>query len=200
MRATAASPKMATMETKGAPEAGEPRLILITGIMAAGKSTIAQLVAERMPRSVHLRGDMFRKMIVRGRADMGFDLSDEALGQLRLRYRAAATVAGLYLDEGFSVVYQDIIIGRGLNEVLRLYSGRRVHVAVLCPSAEAVAARETARPKKGYAGPDAIASFDHVLRTETPRVGLWVDSSALTEEETADFIISNLSRAIATPG
>jgi dephospho-CoA kinase len=38
-----------------------PRLILVTGIMAAGKSTVAQLLAERLaPQSVHLRGDVFR--------------------------------------------------------------------------------------------------------------------------------------------
>ncbi len=191
---------MAAMETKGAPEAGAPKLILITGIMAAGKSTVAQLVAERIPRSVHLRGDVFRRMIVRGRAEMGFELSDEAVAQLRLRYRAAATVAGLYLDAGFSVVYQDIIIGSGLSEVLALYEGRRPHVVVLCPSAESIASREGARNKKGYGSPDAIASFDRVLRTETPHVGLWVDSSGLTEAETVDFIFNNLPRALVTLG
>lgn len=42
-------------------------MILITGIMASGKSTVAQLLAERLDRSVHLRGDMFRKMIVNDR-------------------------------------------------------------------------------------------------------------------------------------
>lgn len=47
----------------------EPAIILITGIQAAGKSTVAQLLAERLPRSVHVRGDLFRRMIVSGRAD-----------------------------------------------------------------------------------------------------------------------------------
>ena len=45
-----------------------PQLILITGIMAAGKSTVAQHLAERLPNSVHLRGDVFRRMMVNGRA------------------------------------------------------------------------------------------------------------------------------------
>ena len=47
-----------------------PWLILLTGIMAAGKSTVAQHLAERLPHSVHLRGDVFRRMIVNGRADV----------------------------------------------------------------------------------------------------------------------------------
>ena len=40
-----------------------PSIILITGIMAAGKSTIAQALAEALPKSVHLRGDVFRRII-----------------------------------------------------------------------------------------------------------------------------------------
>ena len=36
-------------------------VVLITGIQAAGKSTVAQELAERLPRSVHVRGDVFRR-------------------------------------------------------------------------------------------------------------------------------------------
>lgn len=42
-------------------------VVLVTGVMASGKSTVAQLLAERLPGSVHLRGDGFRQMIVSGR-------------------------------------------------------------------------------------------------------------------------------------
>lgn len=40
-----------------------PTIVLITEIMAAGKSTVAELLARRLPRSVHLRGDLFRRMV-----------------------------------------------------------------------------------------------------------------------------------------
>ncbi|WP_206045799.1 AAA family ATPase [Nocardia mangyaensis] len=60
-------------------------IILITGIQAAGKSTIAQLLAERLPRSVHVRGDLFRRMVINGRDDMTPDPSEEAVRQLRHR-------------------------------------------------------------------------------------------------------------------
>src|ERR1035441_3290440 len=66
-----------------APLAGLPQaVVLVTGIQAAGKSTVAQLLAARLPRSVHLRGDIFRKMIVSGRADMTPDSADQARGQV----------------------------------------------------------------------------------------------------------------------
>jgi dephospho-CoA kinase len=72
-------------------------VIVVTGIQAAGKSTVAQALAERLERSVHLRGDLFRRMIVNGRADMGAaEPPAEALRQLRLRYRPAAAAADRY--------------------------------------------------------------------------------------------------------
>lgn len=46
----------------------ESQVILITGNMAAGKSSVAQALAERLPQSIHPRGDVFRRMIVNGRA------------------------------------------------------------------------------------------------------------------------------------
>ena len=82
-------------------------VILITGIQAAGKWSVAQAVAERLDRSVHLRGDVFRRMIVNGRARMGpADPPDEAVRQLRLRYRLAAQAADGYAEAGFTVVLQ----------------------------------------------------------------------------------------------
>jgi predicted kinase len=172
-----------------------PPLFLITGVMAAGKSTVAQALAERLPRSVHLRGDLFRRMIVRGQAAMGFALSPEAQAQWQLRYRLAALVAGEYLAAGFAVVAQDIIIGQELRDVLAFYAHLPLHLVVLCPSVATVAAREAARPKTGYGDPAWIAQFDQVLREETPRLGLWIDSSTLTVEETVEQILANQEQA-----
>lgn len=55
----------------------EQAVVLVTGIQAAGKSTVAQLLAERFERSVHVRGDLFRRMVVGGRVDMTPAASDE---------------------------------------------------------------------------------------------------------------------------
>ena len=68
-------------------------VIVITGIMAAGKSTVAQILAERLPRSAHVRGDIFRRMIVSGRAQPTPAGSAEEEAQLTLRYRLSAQAA-----------------------------------------------------------------------------------------------------------
>ncbi|WP_018349465.1 zeta toxin family protein [Longispora albida] len=71
-----------------------PSIILITGIQAAGKSTVAQLVAERLEKSVHVRGDLFRRMVIGGRAEpTPGSMPAEAVRQLRLTPRI-----GLWLD------------------------------------------------------------------------------------------------------
>jgi predicted kinase len=126
------------MNSNQQPTNHPPQIILITGNMAAGKSSVAQALAERLPKSVHLRGDIFRRMIVNGQAEMTLSLSAEAYQQLQLRYHLAATAARQYLQAGFTVVYQDIIIGSTLAEVIATFHDVPLSVIVLCPKAEAV--------------------------------------------------------------
>ena len=68
--------------------------------MASGKSTVAQRLAEKFPKSVHLRGDTFRRMIVNGREEMTLQPSSVAVEQLMLRYKIAAVTAEQYLAAG----------------------------------------------------------------------------------------------------
>ncbi|MEV7239624.1 AAA family ATPase, partial [Streptomyces sp. NPDC051020] len=56
-----------------------PAVVLITGVMASGKSTVAQALAERLSRAVHVRGDVFRRMVVSGRAEMVPGAYEEAV-------------------------------------------------------------------------------------------------------------------------
>jgi chloramphenicol 3-O-phosphotransferase len=176
----------------------EQAIILITGIQAAGKSTVAQLLAERLPRSVHVRGDLFRRMVVNGRADMTPDPSAEALRQLRLRYRLTATVCDDYFREGFTVVAQDVILGEYLTEMVRMVRARPLLVVVLAPKAEAVAAREAARAKNSY-DDWTISLLDRGLREDTPRIGLWLDTSHQTPSDTVDEIMDRAWAQARTP-
>jgi predicted kinase len=173
-------------------------VILITGIQAAGKSSVAQAVAERLDRSVHLRGDVFRRMIVNGRASMGpADPPDEAVRQLRLRYRLAAQAADGYAEAGFTVVLQDIVLGRYLAEMTATIRTRPLYVVVLAPRpaivAEREAARHLARGKTDYKpGDEGPAELDAHLRRETPRIGLWLDSSDQTLSQTVEDLLTRI--------
>ncbi|MEU5528837.1 AAA family ATPase [Micromonospora chersina] len=166
-----------------------PAVVLISGIMAAGKSTVAELLARRLPRAVHLRGDVFRRMIVSGRAEMTAELGDEAWRQLRLRYDLAASAADRYAAAGFTVVLQDVVLGAELPAVVDRIRHRPLAVVVLAPRADVVAARERDRPKQGY-GDWPVADLDAEFRAGTPRIGLWLDTSAQTPDETVDEILA----------
>jgi chloramphenicol 3-O-phosphotransferase len=170
-----------------------PKVFLITGIPAAGKSTVAQGLAERLPLAAHVRGDSFRRAIVSGRRDMSAPPSDEALAQLRLRYRLMAQTADTYADEGITAIAQDVIVGPILSDVVAMFRARPLAVIVLAPSVEVIEPREGGRAKSGYQG-FTPHELDHALRTDTPRLGLWVDSSAQTAAQTVDEILERADR------
>ena len=170
------------------------RVIVITGAMAAGKSTVADLLAIRLPRSVHIHGDMFRRMVVNGRADMTPNPSPDAIAQLNLRYDLAAMAADRYAEGGFDAIVQDVILGKDLADFVKRIASPDRYLVVLSPRVSALEWREEQRMKTGYVhfSPDAL---DAVLQRETALIGYWLDSSSQTPDETVQDILANLQRA-----
>ncbi|KAA0930448.1 AAA family ATPase [Streptomyces apricus] len=166
-------------------------VVLITGIMAAGKSTVAQALAERLPRAAHVRGDVFRRMVVSGRAEYepGAGPESEAEAQLRLRHRLSAATADAYARAGFTAVVQDVLLGEHLTAYTALVRTRPLYVVVLAPDPRVVAQREAGRAKTGY-GAWTVEQLDAGLRADTPRIGLWLDTSGQTPAQTVDAILA----------
>ncbi len=165
-------------------------VVLITGIPAAGKSTVADLLARRFPRGVHVRGDVFRRMVVAGREETTADASDEARRQLQLRYRLGAATADAYHRAGFAVVVQDVVLGPALEDYVAEVEARPLVVVVLAPRPDVVAAREASRGKIAYRPEmDGIGALHAVLLEQTPRIGLWLDSSDQRAEDSVDDIV-----------
>ncbi|WP_405659239.1 AAA family ATPase [Streptomyces sp. NBC_01166] len=171
-----------------------PAVVLITGVMASGKSTVAQLLAERLPRAAHVRGDVFRRMTVSGREELMPEETAEARAQLELRQRLSALVADEYARDGWTAIVQDIVLGADLERYVGRVRTRPLYVVVLAPSAEVVRDREAARPKTGY-GAWTVEALDHSLREETPGIGLRLDTSRQTPDETVAAILAGLPAA-----
>ncbi len=167
--------------------------VLITGISASGKSTVAELLARRFWKGAHVKGDVFRRMVVSGRRELSADPEEEAVRQLKLRYRLGASAADGYFQAGFSVVVQDIVIGPAVLDYMASITSRPMALVVLCPSLEAVAEREAGRSKSAY-GPERVSAeaLDAALRKHTPEIGLWVDSTDMTAQQTVDHVADRL--------
>ncbi|HEY4571154.1 MAG TPA: AAA family ATPase [Kribbella sp.] len=162
-------------------------VIVVSGIMAAGKSSVSQLLAERFQYGVHLRGDVFRRMIVSGQASMADD-ARQAQRQLQLRYRLACLAADEYAKAGFTVVLQDVVIGELLREFLDGIRTRPRYLVVLTPRPEVISSR--------LGGAYHLADeLDYELHAFSPRRGLWLDNSDLSVGETVDAILGRLDEA-----
>ncbi|MGC4937505.1 AAA family ATPase [Kribbella sp. DT2] len=161
-------------------------VIVVSGITAAGKSTVSQLLAERFQYGVHLRGEVFRRMIVSGQASAEADDGEEAQKQLKLRYRLACQAADGYAQAGFTVVLQDVVIGELLREFLENIQSRPRYLVVLTPRPDVISNR---------LGGLSVDELDYELHAFSPRRGLWLDNSDLSPNETVDAILGRLDEA-----
>jgi predicted kinase len=81
--------------------------------MAAGKSTIARLLAQHFVPGVHVEADKLQEMIVSGGqwASEPGEPSGEVAQQLRLRLKNTCLLGKSFFEAGFTVVLDDIILG-----------------------------------------------------------------------------------------
>ncbi|HZX05817.1 AAA family ATPase [Kribbella sp.] len=171
-----------------------PKVVLVTGMQAAGKSTTAPLLAARMgPPAATLDGDVFYRGVVAGAEIMTPEPSAEAIRQLELRYDASALVAQHYADAGFDFVCSDIVLGEYVERWFARLHDVEPYLVVLVPSVESVVEREIGRGgNNAYRdwGPsleDGVRALQASL-DEIPRRGLWLDTTGQTPEETVDAI------------
>jgi predicted kinase len=172
----------------------QPALIVVTGIMAAGKSTIAHLLAQSFARGVHVEADTLHHMIVSGAVWVKEpeEPSGEAAQQLRLRIKHMCLLGRSFLEAGFTVVLDDIISGSSWQHLQEELHGVPFSLVVLAPRVEVVAQQRDlnrAKPPQGRAWAEYL---DDDLRRTMKGLGLWIDTSEQTPEETVKQILYHL--------
>jgi predicted kinase len=170
-----------------------PSLIVVTGIMASGKSTVARLLAQRFARGVYIDADALQHMIVAGGVwvDRPGEPSGEAAQQLRLRLKNMCLLGRSFSEAGFSVVLNDIIIGERWQHLQEELRGLPFSLVVLAPRLEVVQQRDLERAKDTQG--EAWARYlDAEMRRTMTGTGLWIDSSEQTAEETVEDIFQQL--------
>jgi predicted kinase len=166
---------------------------VITGVQAAGKSTIARRLAQQFERGVHVEADILQRMIVSGGrwpGDPG-PVEGEAARQLDLRLVNLCLLGRSFLAAGFTVVLDDIVLGERWGQLKRLLVGVPFSLIVLAPQVEVILARDRDRAKRTL-GADWARYLDAELRRSMQGVGWWLDTSNLTVDESVAIIAAHL--------
>ncbi|GER91221.1 hypothetical protein KDW_53830 [Dictyobacter vulcani] len=174
----------------------QPAIIVVTGIMAAGKSTIAHLLAQRFQRGVHIEADMLQRMIVAGgkwvsQRDPG-EPHGEAAQQLRLRLKNMCLLGKSFFEAGFIVVLDDIILGDRWQHLQEELNGVPFSLVVLAPHVDIVTQQRDRQRSKPARGSAWATYLDRELRTSMAGIGLWIDNTEQTPEETVTEILQSL--------
>lgn len=197
---------MARTQTTQAAQVGTSpdlgRLLIVTGAQAAGKTTLGRALAAQLPRAVHIDGDAIHQLVVSGEVSMDVPPPPGALEQLHLRYAGGIAVARVYREAGFDAVFTDNIFGEDLLAVLDLPATGTgdgpVGVIVLDPDLDALRRREHERPKSGYTESITPEGLLHAVRVETPRLGLWLDTSDQSVPQTVAAVLARLDETTVT--
>ena len=167
---------------------------LINGIPGSGKTTVARILASRMNRAVHIEGDRLQEWIVSGAVWPGDKPVDEAERQIKLNIHNQCLLARSFSEAGFVPVLDYVVARKALlDQYKRELHDYEMHVVVLAPGPEVALQRDSERSEKTVA--EQWLHLEARFKQELNGIGLWLDSSTLSAEETADYILANRAKA-----
>jgi predicted kinase len=166
-------------------------IFAITGIQAAGKSTVSRLLAQRMERGVHVEADVLQQMIVAGAAQVQEpgELRGEVAQQYWLRLKHMCLLGRSFFEAGFSVVLDDIMLGESWYYVQEQLHGLPVSLVVLAPRIEVVVQQRDVQRAKRPLGEAWAVYLDQAFRASMAGIGVWLDTSEQTPKETVEQIL-----------
>jgi deoxyadenosine/deoxycytidine kinase len=169
------------------------KIIFITGMAGAGKSTVGRLIAKHFPKSLFIQVDELREKMVSGYAIPEHGVfTEEVMQQFQMARFTAIYMAQLYASQGVDVVIDDVCVPNNfIEQYAELFANPQVQRILLYPDASRVIERITKRggPMEHMQYVPVIYDFLETM----PKDG-WIvlDSSKWTIEQTVKEVLSNI--------
>ncbi|MDX2837364.1 AAA family ATPase [Streptomyces scabiei] len=168
-------------------------MIVLTGPPGAGKSTVAQLLADHLTPSVHLHSDDFWRSIKRGWIA---PYLPEAHEQNQVVLQVLVSAAFGYAEGGYQVIC-DGIVGPWFIDFFRVTARERalpLSYVILRPDKHTTLERATSRAGDALTDPEPIRSLHGQFSNLAAYEAHVLDSTTLTSEATADSILRGVAR------
>lgn len=170
------------------------KIIFITGMAGAGKSTVGRQVARHFSKCLLIQVDELREKMVKGYArPQDGVFTEEVMRQFQMARSTAIYMARLYADQGVDVVIDDVCVPSNfVEQYAALFEIPEVHRILLYPKESVVIERIK---KRG--GPLEHIPYVPVIYKfldSMPKDG-WIvlDSSEWTIERTVNEILSKIA-------
>lgn len=160
-------------------------LYLITGPAGVGKTTVSKELANKLDKSVLLEGDEFYHHVI-----SSYKSAWEDGNHLDIFWKEIENSIKLYLDNGYDVVFNYIILNENYLELKEKFKDYKTKFILLLVDEKTIVERDNLREVDCRMNERSIVLLNKFLNSNYPENNKLYTTN-LTVEETVEEIISN---------